>query len=191
MSENTTYDLTSETPASETNGTTETQAPVATAPRKPAPPAKKGTPPVAGKKAAAPAPAKGGKTSAPASAAKLAAKAGKVSAPKEKTIKAAPGGRKKEGLRNAQVRILKFLARKPDQTFDRNQIAKEAPCDPASCVEYLGSHDPVKRAKNDEKHFLSLLTLGLVKAEIKSEDGTREKVRYKISATGKTAVAKA
>jgi hypothetical protein len=186
MSENTTYDLTSETPASETNGTTETQAPVATAPRKPAPPKKKATTLSSPPKGTV---AKGGK--APASASKLAAKVGSTKAPKEKTVKAAPGGRKKEGLRSAQVRILKFLARKEGQTFDRNQIAKEAPCDVALCVSYLGSHDAGKRAKNDEKYFPSLLTLGYVKAEIKSEDGTREKVRYKISATGKTAAAKA
>lgn len=190
MSENTTYDLTAtETPASETNGATEASAPVATAPRKPAPP-KKPAPPATGKKGATPAPTKGGKTTAPASAPKLAAKASKIATPKEKTVKATPGGRKKEGLRNAQVRILKFLARKEGQTFDRTEIAKEAPCDPASCVEYLGSHDEAKRLKNDEKHFPSLLTLGLVRAEIKSEDGTREKVRYKISAEGKKAVAK-
>lgn len=94
---------------------------------------------------------------------------------------------KKDGLRKPQLRILAALAKRDNLT--RAQIAEKAPVDVATCVEYIGSHDDAIRLANDEKHFPSLLTLGLVKAKQVDVEG-RNVIQYSITAKGRTAVAK-
>lgn len=94
--------------------------------------------------------------------------------------------KKKDGLRKPQVRILSALSASK-KALSRQQIAVKAPVDAAACVEYIGSHDPVKREANDKKHFPSLISLGLVKAEQHDVEG-RDTVVYSITAKGKTAV---
>lgn len=95
--------------------------------------------------------------------------------------------KKKGGLRTAQVRILKLLSKK--DLLPRNIIAEKAPVDVANCVELIGSHDPDKRAANDVKHFPSLITLGLVRAEQHDVKG-RDTILYRITPKGKSEVAK-
>lgn len=99
-----------------------------------------------------------------------------------------PGAKKKDGLRNPQIRILQCLA-KLDKAMTRAELSEKAPVDVATCVEYLGSHDPDKRAANDAKHFPSLLTLGYVKLEEHDVDGKNVRM-YAITANGRKAVAK-
>lgn len=158
-------------------------APAATAPAKKAAPK-----PV--KKAVKAAPEK-----APAKAVKKATKKAPA-APKaaEKSTKKAPApAEKKEekkepgGLRKPQIRILQALAKRDG--LDRNEVAELAPCDVATLVEYLGSHDPARRAANDAKHFPSLLTLGLITAKKEDADG-RDKIRYYLTAKGRTQAGK-
>lgn len=198
MSENE-YDLTTaetvataEAPPTEDAGETPAPAPKAKvkAPKaKAAAPAPKGKGPTPKVKATAPA----GK---PASPKELAAKA-KANGTASKT-KATEDGvtggertgpKKKEGLRDAQVRILHYLARSGEES-DRAEIASGAPCDVFNCVELLGSHDAAKREANDVKHFPSLLTLGYVKATVGEGSNGRQKVLYKITPEGKKVAAK-
>jgi hypothetical protein len=100
------------------------------------------------------------------------------------------GSPKKSGLRSAQVRILQLLS-KSKAPKNRTEIAEGAPCDLAFCTEFLGSHDPEKREKNDTKQggFPSLLTLKYIKLIEKIEEttsGTSKTVRtYEITATGR------
>lgn len=91
----------------------------------------------------------------------------------------------KEGLRSPQIRILKYL-NKATKPVTRNVVAEKSPVDVAACVEYLGSHDKAKREANDKKHFPSLITLGLVKAQIEEDTG----VTYQLTAKGKTTAAR-
>jgi DNA-binding MarR family transcriptional regulator len=107
---------------------------------------------------------------------KVAKKATDTQAPKEKS-----------GLRKPQIKILLTLAKKDEVT--RAQLAEKAGVDTAGMVEWMGSLNPEKRAANDVKHFPSLLTLGLVKAEQHDVDG-KDTVLYFLSAKGKAAVAK-
>lgn len=92
---------------------------------------------------------------------------------------------KKEGLRKGQERILKLL-NKVKKPLTRAVIAEKAPVDVATCCEYLGSRDDEKRIANDEKHFMSLISLGFVGHSVDEEQG----VVYTITPKGKTAAAK-
>lgn len=99
--------------------------------------------------------------------------------PAKKPVAKKPSAPKKD-LRKPQYRILKALS-KAGKGMTRAQIAEKAPVDTASCVEYLGSHDAAVRKANDAKHFPSLITLGMVKAE-EQEEGA---VTYTITAKGR------
>jgi hypothetical protein len=108
-------------------------------------------------------------------------------APKAAAKPAANGATKKEGLRKAQVRILKALL-KAGRALTRKELAEKAPVDVAACVEYVGSSDPDRRAANDTKHFPSLVTLGYVRFGNPEEAGG---TCYEITAKGRAAAAKA
>lgn len=99
-----------------------------------------------------------------------------------------PAKQEKKGLRKPQQRIIAALA-KATSPMSRQELAKQAPVDLAMCTEYIGSHDPAVRAKNDAKHFLSLITLGLVKAKVDLRDD-KETVVHELTAAGKKAAAK-
>lgn len=114
-------------------------------------------------------------------------KVAKKVAPKKAAKKAATPRAKKDGLRKPQIRVLKLLAKKDG--LDRNQISEKAPVDLATCVEYIGSHDPDIRAANDTKHFPSLISLGLVKAQMHDVKG-KNVIQYFITAKGKAEAAK-
>lgn len=124
---------------------------------------------------------------------KTAAKksAPKKAAPKPEAKKSAPkkveSVRKRGGLRAGQIRILRLLAKK--DLLNRKQIAEKAPVDVFNCVELIGSHDEQKRLANDEKHYPSLVSLGLVKPEIHDVEG-RDKILYRITAKGKAEASK-
>lgn len=107
----------------------------------------------------------------------------------KKAVKSAPEKvkRVKGGLRAGQIRILKLLAKK--DLLTRTVISEKAPVDVANCVELIGSHDEDKRAANDEKHYPSLITLGLVKPEQHDVNG-RDTILYRITAKGKAEAAK-
>lgn len=94
------------------------------------------------------------------------------------------GRTKKDGLRSAQERILKALARTSPMT--RKLISQKAPCDLANCTELVGSADDDKRKANDIKHFPSLISLGLVRIRIDEEQGSM----VEITAAGKKAAEK-
>jgi hypothetical protein len=87
-----------------------------------------------------------------------------------KGVKKPKNGKKKEGLQTAQERVLRVLATlKEGQSLTRSEIAQPAwedlsggPIDQAWLTENIGSENDEKRAKNDEKHYPSLITLGLV-----------------------------
>lgn len=131
------------------------------------------------KQAAKKAPAK--KATKTAAAPKKAPK----TATKKAATKAAPAPApesKAAGLRKPQVRILEALA-KSKAPLTRREIADAAPCDFAGCTEWLGSQDPETRAKNDAKHFPSLLTLGYIAAA--EGDGG---VTYTITPAGRAVV---
>jgi hypothetical protein len=91
-------------------------------------------------------------------------------------------------LRKPQVRILQCLF-KAGKELTRAQIAVKAPVDPAGCVEWIGSHDPDKRAANDVKHFPSLVTLDFIKQEQHDVDG-KDVIVYLLTAKGKAVSAK-
>lgn len=167
MSETTTAPAATETPA---QAPAATPAPVETQPaaQPKKAPAKKAAP----KKAPA-------KKSPAKKATKAKAKAERNGAPRAK----------KDGLRKPQLRILSAL-KKSSRPMTRTDIAKKAPVDQAACVEYIGSHDPDVRKANDSKHFPSLITLGLVKAEQHDVDG-RDTVMYSLTAKGRQALEKA
>ena len=109
---------------------------------------------------------------------------GKEDAPAPKK---AFGGKKKEGLRGPQERILKAML-KAGKGLTRKEIAEQAPVDPAMCTEYLGSLDEAIRTRNDARYFPSLLTLGLIKAEQHDVEG-KDTIQYSLTATGKKAAA--
>lgn len=102
----------------------------------------------------------------------------KAAAPKAATKTA----KDKSGLRKAQERILKLLA-KNTKPMTRKVISEKAPVDLASTVEYLGSHDKAKRLANDEKHFKSLVSLGFVTFGKAEKEG--DAVSYVITDKGK------
>lgn len=133
----------------------------------------------AGKKASTKA-ATGKKTATKKTATKAAT--GKKTATKKAATGEAPAKKPKSELRKPQLRILQAL--QDGSTLDRKAISLKAPVDVATCVEYLGSHDPEKRAKNDEKHFKSLITWGYVKLEKHDVDGKDTHV-YSITPAGK------
>ncbi len=154
-----------QTPETPKGGTTPPAAPKAAPAKKPAP-----------KPKAAPAPKK--PVSKPAPKAKADAKP-----PTNGHAKA--GG----GLRGPQVRVLVALS-KSNKPLTRVQIADKAKVDQAALVEYVGSADKARREANDKKHFPSLLSLGLVRADDAEVDG-REVVVYQVTAKGRTAASKA
>jgi DNA-binding MarR family transcriptional regulator len=92
--------------------------------------------------------------------------------------------KKATGLRKPQIRVLECLA-KANRSFNRSDISAEAKVDQAMLVEYVGSLDEERRAKNDKK-FPSLLTLKLV-AVSSPENGARG-AYYKITAAGRKAL---
>lgn len=108
----------------------------------------------------------------------------KASTPKKATPKSKVEKKKESGLRKPQQRILKAL--KGGKAMSRATISEKASVDAASMVEYIGSHDPEVRKANDKKHFTSMITLGLVRAEV-NEDGP---VTYTITAKGTSELAK-
>lgn len=124
---------------------------------------------------------------APVTSAPKAAKPAKASKGKTKPAPKKTESKKETnpGLRKPQIRILAALSKGKPMT--RAMIAEKSPVDVASCVEYLGSHDPDVRKANDTKHFPSLITLGLVKFANGEEFGG---VTYEISAKGRDAYAK-
>lgn len=140
----------------------------------------------------APAKKKAVKKSAPAKATKKTAKPAKATkkAPVKKAAKPSENGRaKKEGLRSAQVRILKYLAKQP-KPRTRNEIADKAPADRAFCSQFLGRIDAEKRAAADEAYgFPSLLTLKAIKADTEDRDG-KDTIVFSITAHGKSLLAK-
>lgn len=93
----------------------------------------------------------------------------------------------KNELRKGQIKILKALSKKDNQT--RPQLVKSASVDSASVTGFIGPIDPEKRRYNDEKYFPTLITLGLVKAEQHDVDG-KDTIYYKITAKGKSLVSK-
>lgn len=121
-------------------------------------------------------------------AAKPAPKASTNGKAAKGTAKPATSVKKKDdnGLRKPQVRILAALA-KTGRPMTRVELAKAAPVDQATCVEYLGSADPEKRKANDVKHFPSLVSLGYVKQIMDDQDGSTVWV-HTITATGKKAL---
>lgn len=208
MSETNEYDLTTTTP--ETTATATAEPTPAPAPKAAPVPKRKATAP-AGVAAAKPANGKSTQAAKPAPAPKAtngkaapAAKGEKPASPKALAAKAAAAGKatktkatedpatggertgpkKKDGLRDAQVRILHYLARHNDAA-DRNDVSTGAPCDLANCVELLGSHNQEKREANDAKHYPSLLTLGYVKAKVGESATGRTTVEYQITPEGK------
>lgn len=88
---------------------------------------------------------------------------------------------KKKGIRAPQIRILTVLS-KSKKPMARKEIAEKAPVDLPFCTEYLGSNDPEVRAKNDEKMFPSLITLGAIKFSNNEESGA---TMYEITAKGR------
>jgi PAB1-binding protein PBP1 len=97
------------------------------------------------------------------------------------------GAPKKEGLRVPQVRILQALSDEKART--KKQIVKDSGVDLAYCTEWIGSNNPDIRAKNDAKHFPSLITLGYVRAEKMDVDG-KDVFVYEITSKGKKIAAK-
>lgn len=90
-------------------------------------------------------------------------------------------------LRDAQVRILEALASGP---LNRKDLAEKASVSSSDLTSYLGHMNEEKRRANDEKWFLSLITLGYVKANVKKdqEKGTET---YQTTPAGKAALSKA
>lgn len=109
-------------------------------------------------------------------------------APAKKATTKAPA-KKKDGLRKAQIAILKYLA-KQSTPKTRTQIAKGAEVDSAGCTEWIGSTKDEVRLANDEKHFKSLVSLKLVKQGQHDVNG-KSVIAYSITATGKKQAAKA
>lgn len=97
-----------------------------------------------------------------------------------------PGSRKKKGLRDPQVRILKALSTE-SAALSRRQISEKANVNLPMLLWYIGSDNEEKREKND-LFFPSLLTLKLIKAVDKPE-GQRGS-SYIITAAGIKAAAK-
>lgn len=94
--------------------------------------------------------------------------------------------RRKEGLRDPQVRILACLA-KSSSPLSRGQIAEKAPVDLAFCTSYIGANDPeVRERLAEQRGYKSLIGLGYVKVE-KREEGTV----HSITASGRKALEKA
>lgn len=87
-------------------------------------------------------------------------------------------------LREPQVRVLKALA-KAKSPMNRNDLAEAASCRVHMLSAYLGSNDEEKRKVNDERHYMSLLSLDLVKMQIVEGKSGRDAVHYTITAKGK------
>src|SRR5262245_41245836 len=87
-------------------------------------------------------------------------------------------------LRAPQLRVLQCLARE-GRPLTRKEIAELAPTDQDGLTTHLGSSDPEVRAKNDQRRWPSLLSLGLVRAE-EGEQGTV----YSLTPKGKAALKK-
>jgi hypothetical protein len=133
-------------------------------------------------KAAAPKPAKApAATKAPAAPKQTPAKDKPAAAPKAPKTPAPAKEKADGGLRKPQVRILTALV-KSAVPLDRKTLAAKAPVDVAACVEYVGSHDEAVRKANDEKHFPSLVTLGLIKFGPPTESGG---TTYEVTAKGR------
>lgn len=98
------------------------------------------------------------------------------------------GVAKKDGLRTPQVRVLKALSL--GKALTRKQISESGQVDSAGLTEWLGSLDETKRLANDVKHWPSLISLGLVRAELLDVEG-KDTVVYTITAKGKKALAAA
>lgn len=106
---------------------------------------------------------------------------------KPKVASVAPAApAKKKGLREGQTRIVLFLS-KQSGPASRNAISEGAEVDKASLTEAIGASDPDKRKANDEKYYLSLISLGLVK-EVKVKDAKGG--MYELTAKGKQTAAK-
>lgn len=90
----------------------------------------------------------------------------------------------KEGLRPAQVRILRALA-KVKGVLSRAMIAHEARVSRGWLSDFVGHVDPAKRAAR-EAHtgIISLLSLGLVRERVLDIDGKRERA-YEITVSGR------
>jgi len=127
------------------------------------------------------APVKKKVTKAEASA-KLKKVNAKTSEPPKEVSETPEPKAKKDGLRKAQIRILKALV--GQSPLSRSELAEAAEVDSAGCVEWIGAHDDEKRLANDVKHFPSLITLGFVKAQLRDVDG-KNVIQYHITATGK------
>jgi hypothetical protein len=110
----------------------------------------------------------------------------KVDKPKKTSPKTAKGE-----LRIPQIRILEFLSSLKGEGRTRKEISEGAPCDLAWTVEWLGSHDPEKRVKNDTKSngFPSLVSLNYVRVEIEPLE-TKSIVRYFITEEGEGSLLK-
>jgi len=161
-----------QTPETPKGGTTPPAAPKTAPAKKPAPKPKAAPSPTPKKPAAKSAPKAKGETK-----------------PSEKAKPSTNGHAKAGGLRGPQVRVLVALS-KSNKPLTRVQIADKAKVDQAALVEYVGSADKARREANDKKHFPSLLSLGLVRADDAEVDG-REVVVYQVTAKGRTAASKA
>jgi DNA-binding MarR family transcriptional regulator len=98
-----------------------------------------------------------------------------------KSTKAAAKGAKSD-LRKAQVRIIQTLAK--SKALTRAELSAKAVVDSASLTEYVGSLYDDVRVANDRKHFTSLLSRKLVKAEQHDVDG-RDVVYFSVTSAGK------
>ena len=129
------------------------------------------------------------KKTAPKTATKKAVKKAPVKKVTKKTTPAvAPKAKaepKAKGLRKPQVRILVALS-KSGKPLSRAEISEKATVDVATCTEYIGSIDEVKRLANDVKHFPSLISLGFIRFAAPEEG---KGANYEITAAGKKAVA--
>jgi len=92
----------------------------------------------------------------------------------------------KGGLRKPQVRILEIFA-KAKGPLNRAMISERAKVDLAMLPRYIGSHDEVKRRKNDKNACVSLLTLGYVCYASNEE---LSGAAYEITHKGRAALAK-